>query len=56
MGNKTVLVLPMDVDELLDGVVVVAERQHLVDQEHQGEVTSWLLKIRFNLELLLVLT
>ena len=45
----------MDIDKLLDGIVVVTERQHLIDQEHEGEVTGRLLKIWFNLELLLIL-
>jgi hypothetical protein len=45
----------MEVEELLDDVVIVAERQHLVDQEHQREVTGGLLEIGFHLELFAVL-
>ena len=41
----------MHVDELLDLVVVIAERQHLVHQELQGEVTGRLLQVWFNLVL-----
>jgi hypothetical protein len=33
----------VDVDELLNSVVVVAEWQHFVDQKHQAEVAGWLL-------------
>lgn len=36
--------------------MVVAQWQHLVDQEHERKVASWLLQVRLHLELLFVLS
>ena len=46
----------MDVHELLDRVVVVAQRKHLVYEEHQAEVAGGLLEVWFHLEFFLELT
>lgn len=51
MADKSELKLRVHVDKLLDVVVIVAQREHLVDQELQREVTGWLLKIGLDLVL-----
>ena len=54
MGDQSKFKLLVHVYELLDDVVVVTERKHLVDQKHQGEVASRLLEIRLYLKFFFV--
>ena len=51
MAHEAKLELRVHIDEFLDLVVIVAQRQHFVDQELQREVTRWLLKIGLDLVL-----
>lgn len=51
MADQSEFKLRVHVDKLLYVIVIIAEWQHLVDQELEGKVARWLLEIRFNLVL-----
>lgn len=49
MADKSEFELRVHVHKLLNVVMIVAQRQHLIDQELEREVTGWLLKVGLNL-------
>ena len=51
MADESEFKLRVHIDELLDIVVVVAKRQHLIDEELEREVAGRLLQLRLNLVL-----
>ena len=48
MGDKAEFKLAVNVHELLDFVVVVAEGKHLVDKKLERQVARRLLEVRFD--------
>lgn len=56
MTYQPIFELRMHINELLHNIMIVAERQHLLDEEHQTKVTGWLIEMRLDSKLFAVFT
>ena len=50
MRHQPEFKLRMNIDELLNCVMVVAEWKHFLNEEHQGKVAGWSLQVWLHLK------